>query len=253
MLTLSWTAWTLLVLAAFAIGVAKTSVQNLVFFGVAAAALVLPTKESTAVVVVMLVVADAIAVVRYRHLCDWRLVRRLLPYVIPGQLLGVWFLSWVSDGVLKIIIGVLLLSLLAPQIVELAREDTAEREARPVPQFGRVASGLVGTAAGFTTMAANASGPIFTWYLLMLRVNKAAFLGTGAIYYAIVNALKIPLGMSIGLFTPQMLAVDAVLIPVVLLGTVAGTFLVKRLSQRVFNLVAVGTSAVAAVALLLPS
>ena len=252
MLTLSVTAWVLLIVGAFSIGVAKASVQNLAFVGVGAAALVLPARESTAVVVVMLVVADIVAVIRYHKQCDWRLVRKLLPYVIPGEILGLWFLSWVSDSVLKVVIGVLLLFLLAPQIVPLVGAGKTQEESRPIPQFGRAASAFVGTLAGFTTMAANASGPIFTWYLLMLRVNKAAFLGTGAIYFGIVNALKIPLGFSIGLFTPEMLAVDAVLIPVVLLGTVAGSALVRRMSQRTFDIIAVGMSLVAAVALLIP-
>jgi len=51
---------------------------------------------------------------------DWALLRRL-PYIIPGELLGVFFLAWVSDGVLKVLIGVLLLALLVPQVVEMIR------------------------------------------------------------------------------------------------------------------------------------
>lgn len=255
MIALAPAQWLLLGAAALFVGVAKTSVQNLVFFAVAAFALVLPARESTAAVVVLLVVADAVAVLHYWRLCSIRLLRRLLPYVIPGELLGAFFLSWVSDTALRVGIGVLLLALLLPQVIQLARRHgrgAAPDAEEHVPDLGHLAGGLVGTAAGFTTMAANASGPIFTWYLLLQRVDKRAFLGTGAIYFAIVNVLKIPFGLAMGLFTPAVLSTGVVLVPLVLLGTVLGSFLVKRLSQRTFDLVAVGTSAVAAAALLLP-
>jgi len=252
------TDWALLAAAALLIGAAKTSVQNLVFFGVAAFALVLPARESTAAVVVLLVAADVIAVLRYHRLCDWGLLRRLLPFVIPGEILGAFFLAWVSDGVLRVLIGVLLLVLLVPQLVELVRGHRARtgEDDGPAPtasSVGPVVGGLVGTAAGFTTMAANVGGPIFTWYLLLLRVDKARFLGTGAIFFAVVNVLKLPAGLALGLFTPHTLAVLLPLFPVLGVGAILGAWLVHRLSQRAFDLIAVAMSAVAAAALLVPS
>ena len=239
-------AWILLGAAALVVGAAKTSVQNLVFFAVAAFALVLPARTSTAAVVGVLVTADAVAVLRFHRLCDWSLLRRLLPFVIPGEALGMAFLAWVSDGVLRVLIGVLLVALLVPQVVELLRRHGRAPEPEHVPHLGPVATGLVGTAAGFTTMAANASGPIFTWYLLALRVDKRRFVGTGAIFFAVVNVLKLPAGVALGLFTPEIWALDAVLVPLVLLGSVLGGWVVDRLSQRAFDLLAVGMSLVAA-------
>ncbi len=248
--------WALLGLSALFIGAAKTSVQNLVFVGIAAFALVLPARESTAAVVLLLVSADVIAVVRYHRLCDWVLLRRLLPFVIPGQLLGAVFLAWVSDEVLRVLIGVLLLALLAPQLVELirghrARTGEGDQPAPAASEPHRVVAALVGTAAGFTTMAANVGGPIFTWYLLLLRVDKARFLGTGALFFAVVNALKLPAGFALGLFTPQTLALLPPLLPVLAVGAVIGAWAVRHLSQRAFDLIAVAMSAVAAGALLL--
>lgn len=257
MIPLGPAEWALLGASALFIGAAKTSVQNLVFFGIAAFALVLPARESTAAVVVLLVSADVIAVLRYRKLCDWGLLRRLLPFVIPGEVLGAVFLAWVSDAVLRVLIGALLLVLLAPQLVELVRgraAHTGEGD-QPAPAASEphpVVAGLVGTAAGFTTMAANVGGPIFTWYLLLLRVDKARFLGTGAIFFAVVNVLKLPAGVALGLFTPQTLAILPPLLPVLVVGAALGAWLVHRLTQRAFDLIAVGMSAVAAAALLLP-
>lgn len=258
MVGLGFEEWALLGAAALVIGAAKTSVQNLVFFGIAAFALVLPARESTAAVVALLVSADAIAVIRYHALCDWALLRRLLPFVIPGQVLGAVFLAWVSDDVLRVLIGVLLVVLLVPQLVELVRGHrarTGEDAGGAAPEasgLGPVASGLVGTAAGFTTMAANVGGPLFTWYLLALRVDKQRFLGTGAIFFAVVNVLKIPAGIALGLFTPGNLALIPPLLPVLVVGAVLGNWLVHRLSQRAFDLIAVGMSVVAALALLVP-
>ena len=101
--------WVLLIGAALLIGVAKTSFGGLASLSVAMLALAMPTKESTAAALLLLITGDVVAVLRYRKAADWKLLRGLIPAVVPGLLLGAWFLSWVDDLVLKRSIGALLL------------------------------------------------------------------------------------------------------------------------------------------------
>ena len=98
----------LLIVAALVVGISKTSVSGFGSFAVAAFALVMPAKESTAAVLLLLIIGDIVAVLRYRKHCNWALLRRLLPSVLPGVALGAWVLSVISDVVLKRGIGVLL-------------------------------------------------------------------------------------------------------------------------------------------------
>lgn len=240
-------AFLLMAFAAFVIGVSKTSVSGFGSFAVAMFALVMPAKESTAAVLLLLIVGDVVAVIRYRHDCDWSLLWRLLPSVIPGIVLGAWVLGQVSDVVLRRGIGVLLVVFTAVSLWSRSRMSRPRKEEDARPHWGLAAG--AGMAAGFTTMAANAAGPVMTLYLLEAGVTKAGFIGTGAWFFLLVNASKTPFSAALGLFPPSTLALTAILAPVVLVGTWVGIRLVTRVSQRAFEGLALIASAVASLLL----
>lgn len=100
-------------------------------------------------------------------------------------------------------------------------------------------------------MAANAAGPVMALYLQVSKVDKMRFLGTSAWFYFIVNVSKTPLTAALGLFTPRVLTTAAMMIPVVLLGTVIGVAVIGRVKQRTFDILTLLTSVVAAGALIL--
>src|SRR5664279_4024293 len=104
-------------LAASVIGFSKTALGGLAAISVAIFATMLPAKESTAAILALLIVGDLVAVWHYRRDADWSLIRRLLPAVLPGLVLGSVFLRVVSDGVLRRSIGVVLLVLLLIQLL----------------------------------------------------------------------------------------------------------------------------------------
>src|SRR5664279_2748074 len=110
-------------LAAVVIGFSKTALGGLAVISVAIFATILPAKESTAAILVLLIVGDLVAVWHYRLDADWSLIRRLLPAVLPGLVLGSVFLRFVSDGVLRRSIGAVLLVLLLLQLLVKWRGD----------------------------------------------------------------------------------------------------------------------------------
>ncbi|WP_210115828.1 hypothetical protein [Acidipropionibacterium timonense] len=69
---LSAGGWVLLAVASLLLGVAKTALPGLATVAVAMFAAVLPARESTAVMLVLLLLGDVIAVWTYRHDVDWR-------------------------------------------------------------------------------------------------------------------------------------------------------------------------------------
>lgn len=243
------TGWVLAVLAALVIGVAKTSFGGLGSLAVALLAFTLPTKESTAAALLLLITGDVVAVLRYRRNADWRLLRALLPAVAPGLLLGAVFINFVDDLVLRRSIGLILLIsvLIQLTLTWLGRANQTKDDAPP-PRPLTIGAGV---AAGFTTMAANAAGPVMALYLQLAKVEKMRFLGTSAWFYFIVNVAKTPLSAGLGLFTGQVLQTAAVLVPVVLLGTLIGTRLIGRVQQRTFDIFTLVTSVLAAAALII--
>ena len=82
----------LMALAAGIIGYSKTALGGLAVIAVAIFATVLPAKESTAAILAILIVGDVIACWHYRHDADWSLIKRLLPAVVPGLVVGALFL-----------------------------------------------------------------------------------------------------------------------------------------------------------------
>ena len=105
--------------------------------------------------------------------------------------------------------------------------------------------------AGFTTMVANAAGPVTVLYFLALGLPKLVFIGTGAWFYMLVNAFKVPFSIKLGLINGQSLLVDAVLLIPMIPGALLGPIILKRLNQHAFETMALILTVIAAVRLLI--
>jgi hypothetical protein len=71
--------------------------------------------------------------------------------------------------------------------------------------------------------------------MLPKRLPRDEFIGTSAIYFAAVNWLKVPAYAALGQFTRQNLATAGVLLPLAVASTVAGAFLIRRVSAARFQ------------------
>ena len=83
-------------------------------------------------------------------------------------------------------------------------------------------------------MLANAAGPVMAIYLLAMRLPKDEFIGTSAWYFFILNWLKVPFSLSLGLITVESLSFDAVLLAGVVAGAFAGLYLAKKIPEKAF-------------------
>ncbi|TDN90708.1 sulfite exporter TauE/SafE family protein [Microbacterium sp. BK668] len=239
--------WSLLALGALIVGLSKTALPGGSTLAVALFAAVLPARTSTAALLVLLIVGDALALLMYRRHADWKTLLRLAPAVAGGLLVGVAFLALADDDGVRRTIGAILLLVVA--FTFWLRRRTAA--APPLGAGGRAAAIGYGTLGGFTTMVANAGGPVMSMYFLASRFEVKAFLGTAAWFFAIVNIAKLPFAIGLGLLTTQTLLIDLVLVPAVIVGGLAGRLLADRMNQAVFERVVYLLTIVAAVYLLL--
>ena len=237
----------LMVVAALIIGYSKTALGGLAVISVAIFATIMPAKESTAAILAVLMVGDLVACWHYRRDADWCLIRRLLPAVLPGLVLGTLFLRVVDDTVLKRSIGGVLLVLVLLQLWLKTRGNGA---ATTATHERRAAAWGAGTAAGFATMTANAAGAVMTLYLSASGIDKRRFVGTNAWFFLIVNATKVPFSVGLGLMHWSDAGRALALAPAVLLGGLLGYATIKRISQARFDVAVLAASAVAAAALL---
>lgn len=226
--SLSLGARALLVVGAVAIGVSKTALPGVTTLAVAIFAAVLPARASTGTILLLLLVADAVAITTYWRDADWTTLRRLVPGVLAGVLLGTVFLGVAGDRVTKVFIGVLLLVLIAVTLLLMRRP-------RPPQVQGRVGRAVYGTLAGFTTMSANAGGPVMSMYLLASDFAVTSFLGTSAWFFFLVNVVKLPFSLALGVIRPETLWIDLVLAPVVLASAYGGRLLAARMDPVLFG------------------
>lgn len=241
---LSTAGWVALAVAAFVVGLAKTSIGSAASLSVALFAVVLPARQSTGTLLPLLMVGDVLAVTTYRQHANWPLLRRLLPWVALGLPLGALFVAAVADTTMRRSIAVLLLLLLGLQVLTQRRTDAPPREHSAALPAG------VGVAAGFCTMVANAAGSVMSQYLLLMRAPKLAFLGTSAWFFLVVNLAKLPFTGALGLVSGSLLLLDLTLAPLVLVGGYVGRHLARRLQQHHFEAWTIGLTAVSCLALL---
>ena len=274
--TLTATAWILLMVVATLCGIAKTALPGAATVAVALCTVVLPAKESTGAILLMLMTGDLLAVWSYRHDADFRMLRRLVPAVLAGVGAGALFLHLASNDSTRRLIGVVLLLLV---VITLLQRRTAGRsepddalaaQAPPsptppaptlrtsgtsgAPATHTAGSGLArlayGSLAGFTTMTANAGGPVTSMYFLACRYPVKAFLGTTAWFFFLVNLIKLPFSLSAGLINATTLSLTAITAPVVVVSALAGRRLAEHMDQRVFEPIIIVLTVISALPLL---
>lgn len=237
-------AWALLAVAAVIVGLSKTAIPGATTVSVAVFASLLPARQSTGALLVLLLVADLFAVTAYRRHADVRALLRLAPAVIAGLLLGAVFLAFASDGWVKRTIGIVLLGVLVITLLRRRAQAAVSRGIHPV------ATVTYGALGGFTTMVANAAGPVMSMYFLAARFDVKRFLGTAAWFFFLVNLTKLPFSIGLGLLTGPELLLDLVLVPLVVAGALGGRWLAGRLNQTVFDRLVIVFTVVGAVYLL---
>lgn len=233
--------WVVLALGAAIAGFSKTGIPGSSILFIAIFPNLIPARQATGVVLPMLIFADLFAYVVYRKNMEWRRVGRLLPWALAGVLAGWVALGRVNDAQTGRAVG-LIIALMLVLHVWRRRGLPDEAVAHAPAWFGPV----MGLFAGFTTMVANAAGPVMVLYLLAMRLTKLEFLGTAAAFFLVINWVKVPFAVQLGLITPASLQLNLCLLPAVAVGALLGRPVVMRVNQQVFENVVLALTALGA-------
>ena len=232
--------WVLAVLGALLVGVAKTGITGLSLLFVAVFAAIMPARRSTGVVLPLLILGDVVAFLSYRRHAHWGHVWRLFPWAAAGVIAGYLAMGRMNDRQTGIAIGAIVVAL---TFLHLARRA---RPGLPGEERARWFAPVIGVLAGFTTIVSNAAGPLMVIYLLAMRLPKMEYMGTGAVFFLLLNLFKIPFMIALGLITQGSLTLNLALAPAVIAGAVLGRWLLGKINQRMFENIALGLTLVAA-------
>jgi uncharacterized membrane protein YfcA len=213
----------------FLIGVSKTAAVGLGLFSVAILANFIPARESTGVLLILLITGDLFAIKLYFKHVEWNLIRSISGPVVLGIFGGVLFLASTGDAELKKTIGIVivLLVVLFPVAQKLQSRDSAS-----LLKFPNIIKNSLGTIAGFMSMVANSGGAPMSIFLLLSRNSKMTFLGNTAWIFFLINLFKIPFILALGILSFNSLEYLLPSIPAVVLGTLVGKKLISRVNME---------------------
>ena len=171
-------------------------------------------------------VANAARITAYWPHIQWSIVGRFSVAVVPGALVGAYFVSLVDPDTLGKIIAVgILVSVLLPD----------GDGGHPPRMSSRLCYGL-GLLAGCVGTLVGTSGPLVTRALLYGRIVKEQHVATKAACQALSHAIKIPLfGFAIGFQFQDHLPLIALLGCAVVVGTIVGLRLMRATHERTFS------------------
>jgi uncharacterized membrane protein YfcA len=222
--------WTLVVIGATGIGISKSGFSGVNFVHIIVFALIFGPRESTGLILPMLVVGDIAAVVAFRQHARWDYIRQMFPPACFGVVVGTFVMARVNDGFFTPFIGWILVVLTTMQLVHMWKPGLFAGAPQSKP-FAWV----TGLLAGCTTMMANGAGPIIALFALAVGLPKFEFVGTSAWFFLIINVFKLPFSYGLGLIHGSTLSLNLILIPAILCGIAIGRWLTHIVPQRTFN------------------
>jgi uncharacterized membrane protein YfcA len=189
-------------------------------------ALYLSPFEAAALLLPILICQDMISLYAYRKDWDRWNVKVLLMGAAIGMALA-WALAlYLSDAIVRIIVGVIGVSF----VINAWRR---RRDIDPVKKTA--ASGVVwGAVSGFTSFMMQGGAPPYHVHVLPQRLPKMMLAGTTTVFFAVVNAAKIGPYMTIIDYTPRILATSLALLPLAAAANLFGIWAVRRVPTEMF-------------------
>jgi len=192
-------------------------------------ALVMSPVRGASILLPILCLQDLVGVWAYRRTWDrWNLTV-MLPGACTGIGLGYLFAARVPDAAISLAVGLISVWFGASRLVIERHGPVAPRHRPP-----RAAGLFWGVVSGFTSTIANAGAPPFQVFVLPQRLQKDIFVGTGIMFFAIMNWLKLPVFFALGQFTRENVTTSVGLFPLAVASTWGGLHLVRKVPAERF-------------------
>ncbi len=217
------------IIAVILSGLAKGGFSGIGALAMPIMALGVDPVRGAAIMLPILIVQDAVSVWAFRHSWDGYVLKMMLPGMAIGVALGYFFAALVPESAVLGALGAIS-TLFGAQRLWMERGGAITL---PSSSPGWVGT-LVGVASGFTSQIAHAGAPPFQMWVLPRRLPRDVLVGTTAVAFAVMNWMKVPAYAALGQFTRPNLIATAILVPVALLSTVAGVWLVRRIDPARF-------------------
>lgn len=201
--------------------------------GVPLMALTIPPVQAAAILLPILIIMDVVSLWSWRGEKDTTTLVIMVPGAIAGIGVGWLTAAWVTDPMIRLIVGLVALWFVARYLMQALAH---RRNTQPPAAHGHrpLQGALWGTLAGFTSFVSHAGGPPYQIYTLPLRQDPKTYVGTSVRFFAIINAIKLAPYFALGQFDAANLSTSLALAPLAPVATLAGVFIVRRMKPDVF-------------------
>lgn len=203
--------------------------------GVPLMALAIPPVQAAAILLPILIVMDIVTLWTWRRHWDPKTLLIMVPGALIGIAIGWATAAWVTDPMIRLIVGVVALWFVARYVSlnRSARQDASPQPA--LPGHHQPVNGVLwGTLAGFTSFVSHAGGPPYQIYTLPLRQDPKTYTGTSVRFFAIINAVKLIPYLALGQFDATNLWASLTLMPIAPVATLAGAYIVRQMKPEIF-------------------
>jgi uncharacterized protein len=191
--------------------------------------LVIDPVQAAAIMLPILIAQDIVGVWSFRRHLDWYVLGWTLPGATLGVLIGYLFAASVPALAVMALVGTISIAFGAYRLWLGRHGMPAAAASSP----GWVGS-LFGVASGFTSQIAHAGAPPFQLWVMPRRLPRDVLIGTSAVYFAALNWIKVPAFAALGQFTATNMLTAAALLPIAIVATFAGVWLVRRIDGERF-------------------
>jgi uncharacterized membrane protein YfcA len=221
--------YALAVPAVILLGLSKGGFAGLGALSLPVLAMVISPVRAAAILLPILIVQDVVSVWAFRRSWDGFVLAWMLPGAVVGIALAYLFAAHVDPDAVLGLVGAISI-VFGLYRLWLARRGGVVAATRSPGWVGT----LAGVVSGFTSQIAHAGQPPFQMWVLPRRLERDVLVGTTAIFFAATNWLKVPAYWALGQFSRDNLTAAALLMPVAIVSTFAGVWLVRRVSPARF-------------------
>ena len=208
-------------------GIAKGGFGNAI--GVVAVplmALAVSPLQAAAILLPILCVMDVFAIRKFWRQWDVTNIVIMLPAGCVGVLVGSLTFSYLNEGHVRLLIGLLALAF----ALNFWLKSAGSIQKKPNYIKGTFWS-IIG---GFTSFGIHSGGPPVNIYLLPQKLHPKVFMGTCAMFFWITNYVKLIPYFLLGQLDSQNLQTSLVLLPLAPIGVGFGYYLHTRVSTAKF-------------------
>lgn len=216
-----------LFLAGLITGFSKFSVGGMGLLVLPIVMIAFPGPEALGVLLPLYIITDLMAIASYRSKIDWSVLARFLPLAFLGVFVGSYFLANVDADQFLTFLGVTIIAMIGLGLYLDFRPAAFMR--KPWAAYS------MGFFGGVISMIANAAGPIFSLFLLEQKLEKASYVSTRAWAFFIINLVKLPFYIGLGLLSVESTEASLYAIPGLIIGSFIGFHFLKKVNPIQFK------------------